>query len=99
VESWFPVRIGPIPGDDNNKERNRMKNLQRDPGFYWIRLAEDGDWTIGQWTSGKDAAWYPIACEMPLDDSDLAEIDPEPIRRAGDDARAVPFPRLVVGGV
>lgn len=70
---------------------------QRDAGFYWVQLGQGDDWTIAQWTGGPKGAWYPIACELPLDDEDLAEIDPNPIRRDG--THSPVFSRLAIGVV
>lgn len=61
-----------------------MKNLPRDPGYYWV-LSPDASpavpagWLIAEYCS--TGFWELTGVEIEFSDSDFLEIDPVPIKR------------------
>ena len=53
--------------------------MEREKGFYWIKQF-NREWTIGEWMTGAKF-WLLTGDDTPTDDSELLEIDSEPIKR------------------
>jgi len=75
MEEWRP--------DEEENERiitkfdkfiNEGVNTKREDGFYWVKIKNDDEWTIGKYHNtyedGSDAdSWFVVGSDEPYDDS------------------------------
>lgn len=58
-------------------------NTKREPGFYWIKLDDDSEWSIAEYDyAEKLGGWWSIVrCEEVLYDDEVFKIDERQIIR------------------
>jgi len=51
--------------------------MKRKDGYYRVQLL-NGEWSVGEW-DGAFGRWYVCSCHGTFDDSELMQIEAEPI--------------------
>lgn len=49
--------------------------MDREAGFYWVLFNEENALTIGEYAPTDAAPWRIVACDVPLDESDVCVIE------------------------